>query len=128
MVQLFRYFFIIINRVSSCYSCFKFNGSWSVIAAFGSSLHYNNKIWMFLRRYCMEFCWISKFIHPRWVILNDTRQIWIVSYRWWINLMLNKHLCNVCFITYFSLRKETKLNSVSSIQISNFYIFSNVLP
>ena len=28
-----------------------------------------------LRRFCMDFRWISKLIHPRWVIFNDMKRI-----------------------------------------------------
>ena len=59
-----------------------------------------------ISKYFMPFCLISWIIRPRQEIFNAAKRSWILPYRGWIILILNKKLHGIFVLLYTSSTKQ----------------------
>ena len=83
----------------------------------GKSLNQREIIWNIWSKYFMPFCLISGIIHPRWS--------WILPYRRWIILILNKnwHEIFVLLYTPSTKQKVDECSQGTEYSIDNITIF-----
>ena len=69
-----------------------------------------SETYIIISKYYTSFCFISEIIHPKYVIFNDAKRSWILSYLGWIISILNKNRHGICFIIYYQQQKKSWVN------------------